>query len=103
MNKVVTKTRKLRRARKAIPYRFAKNIHGEFAFVEYHKMGDTIILTHTEVPPKYRKKGYGTKMVMEILDDLQRVYKRIVPVCPFIENFIDENPQYHLMVERWQA
>ena len=102
MEAVMFKTRKLRK-RKYSADKFVKNIHGEFARLEYKKMGDAIALLYTEIPAKYRGKGHGTKMIREILDDLQRVYKKIIPICPFVEKFIDENPQYHVMVERWEA
>ncbi len=69
-------------------------IQGETAKVEYEKAGDILILTHTEVPPDIQGNGIGHDLVKNTLDDIAAHHQKIVPLCPFIVRFIEDNPQY---------
>lgn len=95
------KTGALNRVRQPRPLQFKKDIFGETAYVEYHQQGNEIVLTYCFVPPLYRNQGNGAKLVKKCLDHFSSRGHDIVPICSFIQHFIDENPQYHHYVARW--
>jgi uncharacterized protein len=48
----------------------------------YHRRGDRIAFTHTEIDSACEGRGFGTKLVNEALDDAADL--EIVPLCPFV-------------------
>ena len=59
-----------------------------------HVDADTISVPHTEVVPSRRGEGLGAQLVEGMLDDLARRGQRIVPLCPFVVEFIEKHPDY---------
>lgn len=68
-------------------------------FVQYNVRGGRMILVHTEIDDAYEGKGLGTKLATGTLDDLRRRGLLIVPVCPFIESYIQRHPEYDDLVD----
>lgn len=62
--------------------------------VTYHRDGDVLDLTHSEVLPQGRGKGLGTVLVREVLDAIRADGGRIIPSCPFVAKFVDEHAEY---------
>ena len=56
--------------------------------------GDVVALSHTEVIPHLRGRGYGAQIVQGALDDLRARGKRVIPGCWFVREFIDDNERY---------
>jgi uncharacterized protein len=63
-------------------------------FVQYHREGDIIVLTHTEVPQALSGRGIGSKLVRGTLDRLREENVKIVPRCEFVAAFIERHPEY---------
>ena len=55
---------------------------------------DTILLSHTEVAPELRGKGYSPILVRWLLDDLAARGLGIVPSCWYVAEFMDGHPEY---------
>jgi hypothetical protein len=64
----------------------------------YHRRGNRIALTHTEVDEALEGRGLGGKLVAAALDDARREGLEVVPLCPFVAYYIDQHPQYRDVV-----
>lgn len=83
----------------AAEMRYELETEGGQAVVEYLRTGDTLILTHTEVPPKMEGRGIGSELVRSVLEDAGRQALRIVPQCPFAAAYIRRHPEWERMVD----
>ncbi|NQX11779.1 N-acetyltransferase [Microbacteriaceae bacterium VKM Ac-2855] len=62
---------------------------------DYALRGDDVVFLHTEIDPAHRHEGLGATLVQAALDDAHRRFAgAIVPVCPFVAEFIEEHPDY---------
>jgi predicted GNAT family acetyltransferase len=81
-------------------FRYELVIDGEVvAFLQYSRRGGRFLLLHTEVPDAYSGRGYATTLIHGTLDDLRQRGKEIVPICRFVESYIERNPEYNDMVD----
>jgi predicted GNAT family acetyltransferase len=67
--------------------------HG-LAIAVYHRQGDGLVFTHTEVPPADEGKGIGAQLVRAALDDTRKRGFKIVPACSFVVAFVRRHPEY---------
>ena len=75
-------------------------VDGEVAgFVQYNMRGGRLILVHTEVDDARAGHGLAGKLVAAALDDIRKRGLRIVPVCPFVEGYIQRHPEYDDLVD----
>ena len=51
------------------------------------------VLVHTEVDPAFEGRGLGTTIVRETLDDVRRRGLKIVPLCPFVREYLERHPE----------
>jgi predicted GNAT family acetyltransferase len=68
-------------------------------FLQYTMRGGRVVLAHTEVPDAKAGRGLATSLVRGALDDIRQRGLGIVPVCPFVEAFIERNPEYDDLVD----
>jgi predicted GNAT family acetyltransferase len=62
---------------------------------DYALRGEDIVFLHTEVDPAHRHHGLGETLVQGALDDARLRFRgHIVPVCPFVADFVDTHPDY---------
>jgi uncharacterized protein len=61
---------------------------------DYVRAGTTTIFTHTEVSPSRRGEGLGEQLVQFALDDERRAGNLVVARCWFVDEYIDEHPEY---------
>ena len=67
--------------------------------LSYHRVGDKVLdFRSTLVPPHLRGKGIGTELVRKALDWARREDYRVIPSCPFVARFIENNPDYQDLV-----
>ena len=69
-------------------------------FLQYTMRGGRVLLTHTEIPDVNSGKGLATALVRGALDDLRQRGLGMVPVCPFVERFVERHPEYDDLVDR---
>jgi predicted GNAT family acetyltransferase len=80
--------------------RYEISIDGEVVgFCSYRDTGGVFLLPHAEVDPRIGGQGIGTTLARRTLDDLRARQVKVVPLCPFIADFIRKNPQYQDLVE----
>jgi uncharacterized protein len=85
-------------------HRFELHVDGEVAVVVYEKAGDLLRLIHTEVPESLEGKGMGSKLVGAVLRFAQENKVSVVPLCPFVAQYMKRHPEYNATVDpphRW--
>jgi len=61
----------------------------------YRDRGDGVVaFLHTEVDPQKQRRGLGSALVREALDDARARGLRVVPLCPFVEAYVRAHPEY---------
>ena len=75
-------------------HRFEMTSGDAVAFVEYQRVGDQIILTHTEVPEAMSGQGVGSKLVAGVLDKIRSEGAKVVAQCEFVAAFMERHPGY---------
>ncbi len=58
------------------------------------------VLTHAEVPMELRGAGVGARLTAGTLELLRARGAKIVPLCPYVVQFIRRHPQYADLVAR---
>ncbi|HEY5173099.1 MAG TPA: GNAT family N-acetyltransferase [Acidimicrobiia bacterium] len=80
--------------------RYELLVDGEVAgFVQYNMRGGRLLLVHTEVDEARAGHGLAGILVSGALDDVRRRRLCIVPVCPFVERYIERHPEYDDLVD----
>lgn len=73
---------------------FTLEVDGEVAVAAYQREGNTIVFTHTAVPPRLEGHGVGSRLVRGALDQARDQRLTVVPQCPFVRAFIAKHPEY---------
>jgi predicted GNAT family acetyltransferase len=61
---------------------------------DYYVVGEQVVFPHTEIHPSRRGQGLGAQLVQGALDDVRGTGRTVVPQCWYVEQFIDEHPDY---------
>jgi predicted GNAT family acetyltransferase len=83
---------------------FELHVDGETAVVVYERAGDLLRLIHTEVPQSLEGKGVGSRLVGAVLRFAQENKVSVVPLCPFVAQYVKRHPEYSAIVDpahRW--
>jgi uncharacterized protein len=75
-------------------HRFEMTSGDAVAYVEYQRLGDRIVLTHTEVPEAMSGQGVGSKLVAGVLDKTRPEGAKVVARCEFVAAFMKRHPGY---------
>lgn len=54
--------------------------------------------THTYVPPSLRNAGLGGRLAQKGLRLAESNGYKVVPTCPFVEDYIEKHPQFKPLV-----
>jgi uncharacterized protein len=76
------------------PARFELNVDGHIAFANYRNIDGVIAITHTEVPPALRERGVGSRMMLEMLEQIRAENLKVRPLCSFARFVIAQHPEY---------
>jgi uncharacterized protein len=60
----------------------------------YRRRDGRLVVTHTEVDEACSGRGFGTLLVLAVLDDARRQGLEVVPLCPFVAYLIGQHPEY---------
>lgn len=87
-------------ARQSGPDRFEITIDDEVAgFAEFVDHDGQRIFHHTEIDDRFGGKGFAGKVVAHGLDATRDDGKRIVPVCPYVERFVQKHDDWSDLVD----
>ncbi len=68
-------------------------------FAQYRDMDGTRVFTHTEVSREYEGQGLGSTLIREALDDVRSRGRLLVGLCPFVDDYLREHPEYNDLVD----
>src|SRR5947209_7855394 len=69
--------------------------HGRLiGLAAYRRRPGRIAITHTEVEPSCSGRGFGSMLAEAALRDARERGERVVPLCPFIADYIRRHPEY---------
>ena len=72
--------------------RFELEDDGSTSFIEFTRAGDTLTLTHTEVPEQLEGRGIGSTLVRGALRYIHEHGLQVVPRCPFVADYLRRHP-----------
>lgn len=78
--------------------RFEVRLGDDIAMIEYLLHGKNITMHHTEVPPAFEGKGVASKMAKFALDYARDHEYKVIPTCPFVNQYIERHPEYKSIV-----
>jgi uncharacterized protein len=78
--------------------RWEAHVGQQRAILAYQYSGETIIFTHTEVPPLFEGQGIAGRLVQVALDDTRDRHRTVIPLCPFVAAYIRRHPEYKPLV-----
>jgi predicted GNAT family acetyltransferase len=64
----------------------------------YRRRNGRIAFTHTEVDEACEGRGFGSRLAAAALDGARREGLAVVPLCPFIADYIERHPEYEELV-----
>jgi predicted GNAT family acetyltransferase len=80
--------------------RFEVSQDGHFAELDYRRVGDRIIFTHTGVPAALEGRGIASALAKSGLTYARDHGLEVVPLCPFIKGYIERKPEYQALVKQ---
>lgn len=78
--------------------RFETAVNGKLALLNYRMKGTAIVFTHTEVPAEFEGRGIGSKLARAGLEYARNSGMKVVPLCPFIAEYVRRHPEYQDLV-----
>jgi len=75
--------------------RFEIPLEGSIAVLDYQIQGDTMVITHTEVPPALRGRGLAEILVRAALAWAGERRLKVDPQCSYVSSFIGKHPEFH--------
>jgi predicted GNAT family acetyltransferase len=61
-------------------------------FSDYTLEDAVVVITHTEVDSRFEGEGLGSTLVRDALEDIRRQGRKVVPLCPFVAEYIARHP-----------
>ncbi|MFZ1154724.1 MAG: GNAT family N-acetyltransferase, partial [Solirubrobacteraceae bacterium] len=75
--------------------RFEIRLDGELAgFLQYRRHPTQIALVHTELAPRFQGHGLASQLIGSALDTARADALEVLPVCPFVQAYIQKHPDY---------
>lgn len=71
---------------------------GFWAHLDYSEQDGVFVITHTFVPTELRGKGCGKILMETVLSDIERLGKKIKPVCSYAVVYMERQTKWqHLL------
>jgi predicted GNAT family acetyltransferase len=75
---------------------FEAIVNGQRCVADYHRSGNTVVMTHTLVPPALEGRGIAAALVHEALTWAQAEGLKVEPACSYVRTYLKRHPE-------WQA
>jgi predicted GNAT family acetyltransferase len=66
----------------------------------YQLTGPIIVYTHTKVEAGFADQGVGSALAHAAMDDARSRNRTVVPLCPFLSEWLTRHPEYEKVVAR---
>lgn len=74
--------------------RYEARLGGQLAgWVDYRRIRDRIVATHTEVPSEFEGRGIGSRLIRHVIADARTRGLGVTPVCPFFRAHFERHPE----------
>lgn len=67
-------------------------------FTAYEQRPAAIVLTRSEIDPRFADLGVGSALARGALDQVRERGERVIVECPFIAAYIERHPEYAAML-----
>jgi uncharacterized protein len=74
--------------------RFELRVEDDLAVAYYRLDGNKIVLTHTEVPPRFSGQGVGSRLAKGVFEAVRASGRKVVAECPFMAAFAGRHAEY---------
>lgn len=79
--------------------RYEIRVDGKLAgFLRYRLRPELIELVHTEINDEFEGQGLGSRLISFALDDARERELAVLPICPFVNDYIQRHRQYAELV-----
>jgi predicted GNAT family acetyltransferase len=76
-------------------HRYVVRIDGRRAgLLQYRLHPESIELVHTEIYEEFEGRGLGSQLISFALQDARERGLAVLPVCPFVNDYIQRHRQY---------
>lgn len=82
--------------------RFEIDLPEGLGLCQYRRQGDTLLLTHTEVPAALQGRGIAAALVAATLDWARAEGLRVRPLCSYVALYMRRHPQTQDLLARSQ-
>jgi predicted GNAT family acetyltransferase len=84
--------------------RYEARVDGQVVgFADYHRRGDLVVFTHTEVDSEHEGQGVASALARDLLDDVRRRDLRALLRCPFLSQWASRHADYADVVVHQEA
>jgi predicted GNAT family acetyltransferase len=73
--------------------RYELLMDGHLSVADYYKNGNTLAITHVEVPQALRGKGVAAQLMAGIVLDAKAKNLTIHPICSYAASYMQRHPQ----------
>lgn len=63
-------------------------------FASYEQRPAAIVLTHTEIDPRFMDQGVGSTLVRALLEQVRERGERVIVQCSFVAAYLERHPEY---------
>ncbi len=78
--------------------RYELSVGNNTAVAAYHREGDVVTFTHTEVPQQLEGQGVASRLIGGALKDVRDQGLKIVAECPFVAGYVQRHPEVRDLV-----
>lgn len=79
--------------------RFECRVDGGLAFAEYHRNGNRMTFTHTEVPIEAEGRGVAAEIVAAGLAYARAQKLQVVPECAYVQAYLERHREWEDVVD----
>ena len=80
--------------------RFEVSQDGHLAELDYQRVGNEIVFTHTGVPAALEGRGIAGALVKAGMNYARDNGLAVVPICPFVKGYIERKPEYQALIKQ---
>ena len=80
--------------------RFELDADGALAVCVYRREGDTLLVTHTEVPPRAQGRGAAAAVVQAALDWARAEGLAVRSLCSYVDAYMRRHPETRDLLAR---
>jgi len=62
--------------------------------LEYRRKEGVIFLNHAETAMAHRGKGVAGELVLKAMKDASEQGVKVVPVCPYVRDWVSQHPEW---------